>query len=308
MKRWIVFALSLFLLAGCAAEQTEDRVAEDTYNLYFVAAEGRNLGSDAIVAEPVVIAGGPDMDLDTLAETVVERMLEGPKTEGLVSVIPRSTSLVDVMLTGSLARVDLSSAYSMLSGIDLTLADYCLTLALTELEGINYVSVTVGGRELLYRDKQVFRERDALLTAADDVVGVVDVLLWFRHAETGELVPEPRSLTLYEGDTQAETLMASLMRGPEDENLVSALPEDFLPLSVWVNEGICYVNLPSVLMQAVSMPEAVDMIQAIVNSMCTLERVDGVQIRVDGDGWGSFKGVDISGILEPSDEPAENRQ
>ena len=66
------------------------------------------------------------------------------------------------------AVVDFSSGFGQLGGVDLTLADYCLTLSLTALEGITSVTVTVQGRTMAQQPKQVLRERDVLLSTMDD--------------------------------------------------------------------------------------------------------------------------------------------
>lgn len=120
-------------------------------------------------------------------------------------------------IRGSHAKVDLSSAYRNLSGIDLTLADYCITLTLTQLSAIRSVSILVRGQELSYRDSQRFRPKDVLLSSTEDVVATVDVTLYAIDPE-GRLTAVPRTLDLYEGDTQAEALVAALRQGPWDRD------------------------------------------------------------------------------------------
>ena len=65
----------------------------------------------------------------------------------------RGLSLIHIWveIRGSHAKVDLSAAYRSLSGIDLTLADYCVTLTLTQISAIRSVSIPVA--ELLAPDQ-----------------------------------------------------------------------------------------------------------------------------------------------------------
>lgn len=297
----LALALMLILLSGCAMAQQAAEESANTFDLYFAADLDESLGGDAVTAVPTVIAGSQDMEPLALAETIVERLLEGPQNQRIKTVIPKGTALLGITLDGGHAYVDLSSAYSTLSGIQLTMADYCLTLSLTQISGISVVSVTVRGRELAYRDSQNFKAQDVLLTAADDLVGTVDVTLWFLDGDTGALSPEQRTLKLYEGDTQAEVLLSALMSGPQSKGLTPALPAEFSFLSVWTEENICYVNLPGALCDAAYGTASRRAIRALVDSLCSLETVDGVQIRVDGESRERYGDVDISGILQPNE-------
>ena len=80
---------------------------------------------------------------------------------------------------GAYAKVDLSSNYRSLSGVALTLADYAITLTLTQLPQIAIVSITVRGQDLAYRDTQTFTARDVLLSSNEDVIGTVPATLYF---------------------------------------------------------------------------------------------------------------------------------
>ena len=114
-------------------------------------------------------------------------------------------------------------------------------------------------------------------------------------------MPEQRTLELYEGDSQAQVLVEALLEGPQDKELTSALPENFSILSIWTEEDICYVNLPSSVCDAASGDASRRTIRALVDSLCSLDTVDGVQIRVDGESRDQYGEVDISGILQPDE-------
>ena len=61
-------------------------------------------------------------------------------------------------------HVDLSEQYGSLTGIDLTVADACLTLTLCQVEGVESVYVTVEGDEIPYRPIQQLTPSDLLLS------------------------------------------------------------------------------------------------------------------------------------------------
>ena len=116
------------------------------------------------------------------------------------------------------------------------MADYAITLTLTQLPQIAVVNITVRGQELAYRDSQIFTARDVLLTSNEDVIDRVTVTLYFLD-EAGDLAPEEQTLDLYEGDTQVSAVARALEVGPESRDLQAVQPEGFQGKSVWLEGG-----------------------------------------------------------------------
>lgn len=279
------------LLSGCArGGESQQGTA---YSLYFLEADLESVpGGDALRAETVYLE--EDLGTTALAEALVERLLEGPSDATLENPIPAGTSLLSLELNGAYAKVDLSSNYRSLSGVALTLADYAITLTLTQLPQIAIVSITVRGQDLAYRDTQTFTARDVLLSSNEDVIGTVPATLYFLDEE-GHLTPEERTLDLYEGDTQVSAVARALELGPENRSLRLVQPEEFQVKSVWLEEDVCYVNLSS--SQLETLPEERDMpmiLQALALSLCSLDTVSEVRFLVDGDFAAEYGGASIA--------------
>ena len=279
------------LLSGCAGGGESQQGT--AYNLYFLEADLESVpGGDALRAETVYLE--EDLGTTALAEALVERLLEGPSDATLENPIPAGTSLLSLELNGAYAKVDLSSNYRSLSGVALTLADYAITLTLTQLPQIAIVSITVRGQDLAYRDTQTFTARDVLLSSNEDVIGTVPATLYFLDEE-GRLAPEERTLDLYEGDTQVSAVARALELGPENRSLRLVQPEEFQVKSVWLEEDVCYVNLSS--SQLETLPEERDMpmiLQALALSLCSLDTVSEVRFLVDGDFAAEYGGASIA--------------
>ena len=178
---------------------------------------------------------------------MLERLLADAPDAGVRAPMPGGTTLLSLSVLGNWARVDFSRQYARLAGIDLTLADYCVTLTLTQLDGVNAVSITSGGRELPYRETQ--------------------------------------TLTV-----------AALAQGPESGALAALLPEEFTVLSARVEEGTCYLNLPSDADLGISPRQTVE---SLVLSLCSLDTVERVQIVVDGEIAAQLNGVNVGEPLTP---------
>ena len=195
------------------------------------------------------------------------------------------TQLLSCTVTGGTVSVDLSREYEQLVGVERTIADYCITLSLLQLTGIYAVRITVmdvspANHEEVYTSAQV------LLTSPEDIVRTVEVTLYFPD-ELGNLTAEERRLTVYEGETPSEAVVKALTERPMDiyAGLERLLPKGFTALAASVEDGTCYLNLPGSVVSL--LPEDSQkqriMLEGLVNSLCSLEGVEQVQILLNGD-------------------------
>lgn len=77
------------------------------------------------------------MKTEDCVRALMEALLTGPEDNSLRSAVPDGTTLKSLKVSGHRAQIDLSAQYARLSGIDLSLADYCITLTLTQLPNVN---------------------------------------------------------------------------------------------------------------------------------------------------------------------------
>ena len=295
MRRVMVLLLAvLMLLSGC---MRPDQIMPqgDPYELFFLAKDLKTVpGDGALQAETAYLTIGEGMNTRDLAEFLMEELLKGPLSEELKSPIPLGTTLESLEIHGSQAKVDMSAAYGSLSGIGLTLADYAITMTLTQLPDIMSVRITVGGRELAYRDRQVFSTQGVLLAPQGDVVSTVEAILYFQDKKGG-LIGEEWNLELYEGDTQVIAVTRALESGPKDKELRGVMPEGFRVKSVWLEEDTCYVNLSSALLT--NLPDDRQLSRALMSlsfSICSLEAVREVRFLVDGEYQQNYGPVNIA--------------
>jgi len=278
-KRLCLLLLLPLLLTGCRREEP----VRTGYELYFQEADlTYSAGESPLRTETVYLY---DAETDTplrLAEALVAELLKGPADETLKSTLPAGTSLLSLELAGDRALVDLSASYESLSGVALTLADGAIAMTLAQIPEISSVQITARGRELAYRERQVLNIREVLLTPEEDVISTVEARLYFLNQE-GSLIPETRTLDLYEGDTQVSAVARALEDKPEGRDLLSPLPEGFQVKSVWLEESICYVNLSSARLEGVEDALVQTALRALENSLQSLEAVEEVRFLTDGE-------------------------
>lgn len=290
----------LLLLTGCVRGGEEESGA---YEVYF-AAPLPDSGTDSPVQGPAVQweTRRLPQDADVLS-ALVECLLSGPVSDGLRSPFPDGVYQVSApTLTDGVCEVDLSERYGGLSGVDLTIADYCIALTLCQVKGVEAVSILVEGEPISYRDHQLLRESDAVLSSAEDEPVYLSADLCFLREEGG-LAVEHRELLVPSGSSPESVLLQALLAGPETEGLSAPLSGEARVIDLWVNNsGICYLNFDAAFLsdQPASASQARLTLYAIVNTLCQLPNVDAVAFLVEGESIPDYGGVAADVPLEPN--------
>ena len=278
-KRIMLTALALVLLAlaGCGVVQKE----QEGLRLYYAASLDTHRGGDAIDSVTIDWDELPQGDQVARAESVLALLMGMCQEKGFQSPIPAGTTLRSVSIIGGTACVDFSGSYGQLSGMALTIADYCVALSLTQLEGIYAVRITVNEQELAYRDNDLFLAGDVLLTSMDDVVRTLTARLYFPNSD-GVLTAEERLLTQYEGQSAADVVLSALGDGPSDDDLQPLAEQGLSGMTVRIDNGVCQLNVASASMEELEDDTARQLLLCVTQSLQSLEGISSVQLYIDG--------------------------
>lgn len=157
---WAVLAVVLLLAACSGSGQKEER---PDYVVYFVdsaLAAGEAGHGPALGWEPYVGEGEPGV------EELLDALLAGPTDETLASPFPKGLSVrrwERKQDQPGVVQVALSEQYGSLADISLTLADYCIVLTLSQVEGVEAVEITSAGYSVNYRSHQRLEADEAVL-------------------------------------------------------------------------------------------------------------------------------------------------
>ena len=281
MKRKLIvltaLALVLLALAGCGVVQKE----QEGLRLYYAASLDTHRGGDAIDSVTIDWDELPQGDQVARAESVLALLMGMCQEKGFQSPIPAGTTLRSVSIIGGTACVDFSGSYGQLSGMALTIADYCVALSLTQLDGIYAVRITVNEQELAYRDNDLFLAGDVLLTSMDDVVRTLTARLYFPNSD-GDLEAEERLLTQYEGQSAADVVLSALGDGPSDDDLQPLAEKGLSGMTVRMDNGACQLNVASASMEELEDDTARQLLLCVTQSLQSLEGISSVQLYIDG--------------------------
>ena len=296
-RKWMAAAwLALVLtLTGCAA----DKNSGHSLQLFYPASE-YPAGGDVIHSQAV---DWTQQEKDTAAQQVmkvVELLQNRDKKMDFESPIPQGTDLLRCTVANGLATLDFSAAYGRLSGIDLTVADYCLTLSASQIPGVRRLQILVEGELLPACETLELTTDDVLLTSSEDVVKVVPVTLYFPDP-SGKLQPEKRELLIYEGENRCQRVLQALEEGPQTEGLEKLLPEGISAAGVWMDGDICCLNFSYADYKSLCDVSVCkdSLVQGLVKSLCSLDGVERVQIMVGGAYRSKLGVVDIENPIKP---------
>lgn len=281
LGRLALAALALALAFGCTSAREEDRGLV----LWFPVDPELNMVSAALDACPYQ---GTEHTIPAL----MSALLAGPPEEELelTSLIPAGTRVLSWSLEEGVASVELSAAYAGLVGVDLTLADCCITLTLAQLPGVEGVRVTVNGGGQSYRDRRVLYPEDMLLAVAEESPAEVTAALYFRREGGDQLGFELRRFRLSEDRVPVKEVLDALAAGPEDEGLVPLLPEGLAVRSAWVDQGLCTADLSAALLDLPEGRRALA-VSSIAETLRSLDGVEQVQILIEGEPVGPVDGL-----------------
>lgn len=168
-KRRSLSALLAAVLLLSACGQKEPEAPESNYVLWFCTSAGEEHGP-ALACEPYQPPesqiGPPEGEIDPNPGALLEALMDGPQNPELTSPFPRGLTFQwwewDPDRPGNL-RVGMSEQYSGLTDISLTLADYCIVLTLSQLEGVETVEIISAGYMVNYRSHQTLSAQEAVL-------------------------------------------------------------------------------------------------------------------------------------------------
>ncbi|MBR2131070.1 MAG: GerMN domain-containing protein [Oscillospiraceae bacterium] len=294
----LLLGILILVITACTAGKPSDP-PQDAVPIYFLAPTEQVRGSDALCQSFEQLNLAEDATPSETAVAVVQRLLDGSQNGTLLSPFPEDVHLQSLTIRDRRAYIDFSGSLSRLDGIALTLADYCLTLSLSAIKGIESVTITNEGRALAQQPKQIFRDRDVTLSTESSVLQLIHVSLYFLN-EHNMLAAEERILEIHEGETQSDALITALLDGPNHSSLHSPIPEDFLISSIKVENGICRINLPASSLDRLPTDEDTQklILCSLAQSLYSLSHIQEIHLLMDGTELEKFGLVSTSMIAE----------
>ena len=269
MKNYVyrlLLLLTVLALAGCGKKKTE-AVAGEAYKIYYLNTSVTKLAPYEYHTETT--------DTELLIQELMEQFLKVPNDVDSQAALSDKVGYRGYRLEERILYLYFDGGYSRVN-MDATREILCraaLTKTMTQLEGVDYISIYVADQPLL----DLTGKPVGLLADTDFIESISDVNTF-----------EKIQITLYFADETGEKLVEE---DREVEGGYPTLPSDVKLLNVSVSENVCYVNFDSnFLNNSLEVKELIP-IYSIVNSLCAISNVNKVQLTVNGSSDVMFRDV-----------------
>ena len=185
--------------------------------------------------------------------------------------------------------LDLSDGYKNLNAVMEILTRASLVKSLTQIEGIEKVSILIKGDPLVDSlGKRVGNmTADMFIDNAGEEISTyekVKIRLYFTNEAGDALMAVDRSKPYNTNISLDKFVVEELLKGPEatTEGVYPTLNPGIKLISTYVKDKTCYVNFDNTFLTKTNDVDTEIIIYSIVNSLCSLSGIDKVQILVDG--------------------------
>lgn len=293
----IVFCIlicCILVFAGCS--KTDDDIGDEESNseegfaIYYLKSNGMGLVYDYVDIE--------ENDKKIVVGRLIETMMN-PK-EKFETAINEYVKIVDYSITDNVLNINFSLDYSMQDKMEELLCRAAFVMTLTQIDGIEYVNMTVNSQPLKVNDTAV------ALMKADDFADIsadsslterkITIELYFANETLDKLKIQKREVSYGNNKSLERVIVDELINGPNETGYERTLKEDVNIVEVFTTNRICYVYLDKAINQMIGIDGEL-MIYSIVNSLCGLDYIDMVQIVIEGDTSAMFN--DKYSIAEP---------
>lgn len=280
VKRIIIYAYIMaaaLLLASCG-NNSDSTLGANEYNIYYLKKESKTL-------YPVVYEAA-NTDADLLADELIKQLMTAPKSLDVSLTMNDKVTYMKHSIEDDILYLYFDSNYGSMKAEDEILCRAALAKTLTQIEGIDYISIYTG--EAAITDTQ--GNPIGLIAASDFIESISDVnsyerielKLYFADESGERLVEEDRSVMSSINTSKEKLIIDELMKGPRSTSLKATLPADSKLLNISVSDNVCYVNFDESFLLGVGDVQGYVTIYSIVNSLTDLSSVSKVQISANG--------------------------
>lgn len=275
--------ICLAMLAACGEEQVDQT---KVYSVYYVS----NSETKIEMHEYYMVAE----ELEAQVAELLTALATTPAKLEYKAPLGMGFQVQSVEINMGKVHLDMTEGYNDMSVTTEVLVRAAIVRTLTQLNQVNFVSITVNGNPLLdslgnivstmNRDQFVENDGNAINTYEE-----VKLKLYFANEAGDQLIAANRTKEYNTNIFLAKLIVEELIKGPSVEGLYPTINPSTKVASVTVRDGVCYVNLDETFLTQPYNVTADATIYSITNSLVELSDVNRVQISINGDNSGTYR-------------------
>ncbi len=304
MNKFIVFVLLCFLAIGVVACKTENIPnSEDFTDVVYLA----NSAMNGLAESKINLEGD---SLENKINSIINVLKLG--NQDGKAVIPAMVNVINTKVIDKNVVISFDDTYLKMTPVEEILCRSSIVKSLTELNGISSVEFYIGSVPYQNANGTVFGAMgpdDVVLDFAQEMTQEVTkkVTLYFADQLGTFLVPVEYELSINSDEQIEKTILNLLIQGPSQlsssgsESLISLVPIETKIISVYTNEGVCFVDLSEEFITKHMGGSTGEMltIYSIVNTITNLDNINKVQFLIEGAKRAEFKGhIEFDGLFQ----------
>lgn len=282
MWLWLLFLITMIPLAGCLGREREQGMPEEgTYKVYYLNSSMTKLAPQEYQTDT--------RQQEMLIEELMNQFLNVPNDVDSQVALSDKVGYLGYRQEERVLFLYFDAGYSNRINMNTTREILCraaLTKTMTQIEGIDYISIYVADQPLL----DSYGNPVGVMADSDFIEGISDInsyeksqlVLFFADEAGVGLVEESREVVHSINTSLERLIVEELIKGPQTAGHYPTLPGDTKLLNVSLNENICYINFDSAFLNNTLEVKEYIPIYSIVNSLSEISTVSKVQITVNG--------------------------
>ncbi|MGN0329161.1 MAG: GerMN domain-containing protein [Lachnospira sp.] len=278
----IVMIMAVLLsFCGCSFKDSGKK-----YTIYYTNSTG-----DKLIERTCTIKD--DSDVASKAGQLLDIMASKSKKDSDVVIKPDYVTVLNINYNNRTLFIDHSSSYKEMSSSQELLYRAAVVKCLCQIDGVSYVHFYVDGKDAVYSDGTTIGTMK-LSDFVDTDSSVTDVN-WkivniYYSNRSGDALIKNREYVAYSKNMPIEkVVIQKILDGPNESGLYRTLPSGTKLMSVSVIDRVCYVNLSEEFVTGLVNVKTSVELYSVVNSLCTLDGIDGVKILINGDASRSLR-------------------
>ncbi len=275
-------------LAGLTACGKEEEVTGPVIQAYYISNAETKVEVRDLSLTTKTIRDQVQEVLDALAVVPEKLEYKAPLAMGF--------SVLNYRLENGTLMLNMDINYSELEPTTEILVRAALVSSLTQIENVNYVSITVADSPLYDNLGKLVGAMNAeqFINNMGSEIGnyeTASLTLYFTNKAGDGLIAVNRQKAYNSNISLDRLVVEELIAGPSStlDGVYPTINPDTKPVSVLTKDGVCYVNLNETFLTQIYNVTADVTIYSIVNSLAELSNVNKVQISINGDTSGVYR-------------------
>ena len=277
----VLILSGVFCVSAADSSSVQEEEQGKNITIYYLNEDGNGL-------YPLEISMA-DGDLHARLQTLFQQLAGVPEKTPCQPLLPPEVIIRSYSFSSGLLTLDFSKEYQKLESTREVLARAGIVRTLVQLDEIDYIRFTIGGKDAVNGDglNLGIMNADSFVEDAGKTINAIQhtqINLYFASKKGDSLNLESRSIYYSASKPLEWAIVERIIAGPLVEGNYPTVPATLQIMGVTCANGVCFVNLNQTFeVNQLSVDEKIP-IYSIVNSICdNCPEVKEVQFAIDGD-------------------------